>query len=194
LKAIWLFVFLILNKNYSVKKPILLLVPLIIIVACGQNNTKKPNPETTSEITTYYLIRHAEKDRSDPSNRDPYLTEEGKNRAKNWVRYFDSIHLDQIYSTGFHRTQLTVAYTSTNQNLPVQQYDPSELYTEDFRILTQGQKVLIAGHSNTTPMFVNAILGEETYPWMDDSDNSSLYIVTVINGVASVRIENVILE
>jgi hypothetical protein len=29
---------------------------------------------------------------------------------------------------------------------------------------------------------------------MDDSDNSSLYIVTVINGVASVRIENVILE
>jgi 2,3-bisphosphoglycerate-dependent phosphoglycerate mutase len=172
-----------------VKKPILLLVLLIIIVACGQNHTKKTNPETTSEITTYYLIRHAEKDHSDPTNRDPYLTEEGKKRAKNWVRYFDSIHLDQIYSTRFHRTQQTVAYTSTNQNLPVQQYDPDQLYTEDFQILTRGQKVLIAGHSNTTPMFVNAILGKEKYPWMDDSDNASLYIVTVKNGIASAVVE-----
>jgi 2,3-bisphosphoglycerate-dependent phosphoglycerate mutase len=173
------------------KKPILLLFLLVIIVSCGQNNTKKTNPETTSEITTYFLIRHAEKDRSDPTNRDPYLTEEGKNRAKNWVKYFDSIHLDQIYSTGFHRTQQTIAYTATNQNLPSQQYDPYELYTEDFQILTRGQKVLIVGHSNTTPMFVNAIVGEEKFPPMDDSDNSSLYIVTVKDGVASVTIEKV---
>lgn len=29
------------------------------------------------EVTTYYLIRHAEKDRADPSNRDPHLTVAG---------------------------------------------------------------------------------------------------------------------
>ena len=34
------------------------------------------------EITTYYLIRHAEKERTDPSNRDPHLTLEGKNAQR----------------------------------------------------------------------------------------------------------------
>ena len=34
------------------------------------------------EITTYYLIRHAEKERTDPSNRDPHLTLEGKTRRE----------------------------------------------------------------------------------------------------------------
>ncbi len=168
------------------KKPILLLALLAIIVACRQNNTKKMNPETNTEVTTYYLIRHAEKDRSDPTTKDPYLTEAGVMRAKNWAKYFDSIPLDRIYSTEFHRTQQTVAYTSTNQNIPVEQYDPDRLYTEDFQVQTKGQKVLIVGHSNTTPMFVNAILGEEKYPWMDDSDNASLYIVTMKDGRASV--------
>ena len=170
-------------------KPILLLVILVIIVSCGQNHTKKTTPDTITEVTTYYLIRHAEKDRSDPTDKDPNLTETGRTRAKNWAKYFDSIHLDQIYSTGFHRTQQTIAYTATNQNLPSQQYDPDQLYTKDFQILTQGQKVLIVGHSNTTPMFVNAILGEEKYSWMDDSDNASLYIVSIKDGRASVVVE-----
>ncbi len=170
-------------------KPILLLALLVTVVGYGQNHTIKTNPEITAEVTTYYLIRHAEKDRSDPTNKDPNLTEAGITRAKNWAKYFDSIPLDQIYSTRFHRTQQTVAYTATNQNLPVQQYDPDQLYTEDFQILTQGQKVLIVGHSNTTPMFVNAILGEEMYPWMDDNDNASLYIVIVKNGEASAVVE-----
>ena len=171
------------------KKPFLLLVLLVVIVSCGQNNAKKTNPESTTEITSYYLIRHAEKDRSDPTNKDPNLTEAGRVRAKNWAKYFDSIPLDRIYSTRFHRTRQTVAYIATNQNLPAQQYDPNQLYTEDFQILTRGQKVLIVGHSNTTPMFVNAILGEKKYPWMDDGDNASLYIVTMKDGRTAVIVE-----
>jgi len=39
------------------------------------------------EVTTYYLIRHAEKERIDPSNRDPHLTIEGKERAENCKIY-----------------------------------------------------------------------------------------------------------
>jgi broad specificity phosphatase PhoE len=175
-----------------VKKPILLPAILVIIFSCGQNHTKKTTHKTITEVTTYYLIRHAEKDRSDPTNNDPNLTEAGRTRAKKWAKYFDSIPLDHIYSTRFHRTQQTVGYTATNQNLPVQQYDPDQLYTEEFQILTKGQKVLIVGHSNTTPMMVNTILGEEKYPWMDDSDNASLYIVTVEDGgtIAVIEVVN----
>jgi broad specificity phosphatase PhoE len=172
-----------------VNKPILLLALLVTVVGYGQNHTIKINPEITAEVTTYYLIRHAEKDRSDPTNKDPNLTEAGITRAKNWAKYFDSIPLNQIYSTRFHRTEQTVFYIATYKNISVKQYDPNQLYTEDFQMLTQGQKVLIVGHSNTTPMFVNAILGEEKYSWMDDSDNASLYIVTVKNDKATVVVE-----
>ncbi len=38
------------------------------------------------DITTYYLIRHAEKERTNPSNRDPHLTAIGQERAENWQK------------------------------------------------------------------------------------------------------------
>ena len=41
--------------------------------------------------TTYYLIRHAEKDRTDSLNRNPNLTEQGLERAKKWANYFKNI-------------------------------------------------------------------------------------------------------
>jgi hypothetical protein len=37
---------------------------------------------------------------------------------------------------------------------------------------------LVVGHSNTTPMFVNAVLEKETYPWIADDNNGMLFIVT----------------
>jgi len=46
-----------------------------------------------------------------------------------------------------------------------------------------GKTVLVVGHSNTTPQFVNKIIGKEEYIDIDDLNNSNLYIVTIINGV-----------
>ena len=34
--------------------------------------------------TTYYLIRHAEKELSNPENKNPHLTQQGIERANNW--------------------------------------------------------------------------------------------------------------
>lgn len=175
------------------KKPVLLLVILALFLSCGQqkskNNTSENNSE--SELTTYYFIRHAEKDRSDPTNKNPNLTEAGIARAKNWAAFFDSIPLDQIYSTDYHRTQQTASYTASNQNVMVETYDPNQLYSEDFQTLTYGQSVLVVGHSNTTPMFVNAILKREAYPGMDDNDNATLYRVMIKNKVAKVKVMKV---
>ena len=51
--------------------------------------------------------------------------------------------------------------------------------------------VLVVGHSNTTPIFVNNILGEEKHKNMDDHDNASLYIVTITDGKKMSKIEKV---
>jgi len=58
-------------------------------------------------------------------------------------------------------------------------YDPSNLDGKAFLEVNKGKKVLVVGHSNTTPAFVNAVLGNEKYPDMADDNNGSLYIVTV---------------
>ena len=40
-----------------------------------------------------------------------------------------------------------------------------------------GGTVLISGHSNTTPMLVNRLIGKERYQQFDESDYDNLFIV-----------------
>lgn len=136
----------------------------------------------TSQETTYYLIRHSEKDRSSQSERNPNLTDKGKERAANWASYFEDINLDAVYSTNYNRTIQTATPTAEGKKLEIITYDPTKIYTDDFQKETKGKNVLIVGHSNTTPFFVNKIIGENKYSEMDDNDNSSLFIVKISGG------------
>jgi phosphohistidine phosphatase SixA len=138
-----------------------------------------------SEITTYYFIRHAEKIRTDSINNNPDLNEIGKKRAEYWNTVFKNIEFDEIYSTEYDRTIQTATPTAKRKNLEIKFYNPDNLYDEDFQLKTKGKTVLVVGHSNTTPLFVNKILGNEKYPDMDDSNNSDLYIITITNNVLS---------
>jgi hypothetical protein len=74
-------------------------------------------------------------------------------------------------------------YVATKHNLATKSYSPNDFIDEDFMLISKGHKVLIVGHSNTTPMIANKLLGEDKYNDMDDNDNSSLYVVKV-NGKA----------
>jgi len=136
------------------------------------------------EITTYYFIRHAEKVRTDSSNKNPNLTEKGKERAENWSTVLKHIDFDLIYSTNYNRTIQTATPTAKNNNLELQFYDPRALFNDEFKTKTKGKTVLIVGHSNTTPQFVNKILGIEKYKDIEDTNNANLYIITIANSKA----------
>lgn len=155
-------------NQISIKKLLFLVLVYVAFTNCKQ-------PQTT----TYYLIRHAEKDRTDATNPNPALNNLGLLRAKKWASYFKNIPLDAVYSTQYKRTQQTAQPTADDKKLPIQSYNPRELYTPDFQKATYGKTVLIVGHSNTTPAFVNTILGEKKYEDMSDDDNASLFIVTI---------------
>ncbi|HLU81326.1 MAG TPA: histidine phosphatase family protein, partial [Flavobacteriaceae bacterium] len=85
---------------------------LLLVIACKNDPKQKDQPENLSEEkmeftqknTTYYFIRHAEKDLSEPTNNDPHLTEEGLKRAAFWAKYFADKNIDKIYSTNYSRT------------------------------------------------------------------------------------------
>jgi len=156
-------------KNYL----ILLLVITLSLPSCAQETEK------AAETSTFYFIRHAEKDRSDKENRNPYLTEEGILRAAKWSLVLKNMTFDAVYSTDYNRTKQTAQPTAEQNGLELTIYDPSNLDGKAFLETNRGKNVLVVGHSNTTPQFVNAILGMEKHQDIDDDNNANLYIVTV---------------
>ena len=144
--------------------------------------------EAKKQTTTYYFIRHSEKDRSDKTNRNPHLTEKGLKRANNWAKVLANVKFDLVYSTDYNRTKETAAPTAKANNLELSIYDPRHIDGEAFMKRNKGKTVLVVGHSNTTPMFANAILGDKTYEQMDDNDNGSLFIVSIVDGVKTSKV------
>jgi 2,3-bisphosphoglycerate-dependent phosphoglycerate mutase len=137
------------------------------------------NTSTVQETTTYFFIRHAEKDESDLQDKDPKLSAAGLERALSWVAYFEDVQFDMIYSTNFNRTSTTASKIADSQNKEVEFYDPKKLNDPDFQKKTKGKTVLVVGHSNTNPAFVNLILKENKYQALDEKEYGSVYMVTV---------------
>jgi len=160
-------------------KPVHLIFISIICFSC--NNTKENHDENASEAvtTTYYFIRHAEKDRTDSSDKNPHLTDVGNARAEKWSNILGDVKFDAVYSTDYNRTRETAKPTASKNHLEIKIYDPNTIDAKSFMQETKGQNVLIVGHSNTTPAFVNKIIGHKKYEDIDDSNNGNLYIVTI---------------
>ena len=132
-----------------------------------------------NEKSTYYLIRHAEKDRNDTTNKNPDLTKAGNERANKWSEVLAKFGIDAVYSTNYNRTLNTAKPTADTNKLKIKTYHPFKINMEVFRKETTGKNVLIVGHSNTTAAFANKLIGSEVYPEIEDNNNANLYIVTI---------------
>ena len=139
----------------------------------------------SQEITTYYFIRHAEKLRVDKTERNPNLNLKGFKRAEAWKEVFSNISFDAIYSTDYTRTKLTAKPTADSKNLPIIIYNPRDMYSKAFQNQTKGKTILVVGHSNTTNVFANKVIGFDKYQGIKDNNNSNLYIVTLTDKKAS---------
>ena len=129
---------------------------------------------------TVYLVRHAEKDTVPAKN--PILTEEGYNRSHRLAQIFKSTRLDAVYSTLYNRTMHTVDSLTTMKGLSTQIYQPKELKSLSEKLLSENNfnKVLISGHSNTTPAFASTLMGEKLFEkGFDESDYDNLLIVNL---------------
>lgn len=166
----------------------LVLILLVVLTSCNFNKSESSDKHILKQVedskikgnnTTYYLIRHAEKDRSNPAEKNPALTEAGMKRADKWAEVLKDVSFDMVYSTDFKRTMATALPTAKANNLEIEIYDPNDLYNQEFQKKTKGKTILIVGHSNTTPAFVNAIMNKKKYEDLPDDENGGLFIVTV---------------
>ena len=138
-----------------------------------------------NDCSTFYLIRHAEKVRTNKSDRDPALNEKGIIRALNWKEYFINKDISKIYSTNYKRTLETVKPIQEAIGLATILYSPSSINYKDFISSNKGEIVLVVGHSNTIPNFVNELINEQVYTQIDDLNNSNLYIVNMCGSKVS---------
>lgn len=130
------------------------------------------------KITTFVLVRHAEKDLTQSTN-DPDLSAEGKSRATRLAEVLKQTDITAIYSTPYKRTQQTVQPLSTAKSLEVKSYQPKPEAIDAMLSQHAGGTLVVAGHSNTVPQFINYLLGEEKYKILDDGDYGNLIVVSV---------------
>ena len=139
----------------------------------------------SQDCSEFFLIRHAEKDRTDLQNKNPNLNEKGKLRALKWAEVFKNVEFDKIYSTNFHRTLETVMPISKKSKKEISIYNPSKINYGKFLSENNNNKVLVVGHSNTIPGFVNRLIKYNFYSQINDINNSNLYIVKICNNSIS---------
>lgn len=149
--------------------------------------------ETYAQTSTFILMRHAEKDTtaqgSTMMQADPPLSAEGTARAARIPEVLKMYQPDAIYSTNFKRTKSTVGPLSVKTGKEVQVYDHRNLKGfADELLKMQGKTVVVAGHSNSTPMLVNLLLKENKYQNLDESVYDTYWIVTVTDGKAEAKI------
>lgn len=160
---------------------------LLLVIACKNDPKQKAQPEKASEEkmefkqknTTYYFIRHAEKDLSDPAENDPHLTDEGLERAAFWAKYFADKGIDEVYSTNYSRTIQTAIPLLDTLDLDLNIYEGFKLYSQEFLRETNGKTVLVVGHQISLPGLMNKILGEEKYSKISPDEYGNLYTVKI---------------
>lgn len=133
----------------------------------------------TSSLTTFVLVRHAEK--STEAGDDPDLKPEGVERARRLAALLANTDVDAVYSTRFKRTKNTVTPVALAKGKEVQVYESMKPEFVDQLIAKHaGKTVVVAGHSNTIPQIANLLLGKDQFQNFPDTEYGNILVVTVL--------------
>lgn len=136
------------------------------------------NVNAQTDVTTFILVRHAEKSKDDP--RDPSLSEEGVKRAESLNKILMQADIAALYSTPYKRTKSTVQPIADAKGLEINIYDPrSADFLKEIMEKYKGQTIVISGHSNTTPLVANLLTGSDQFKQLSEDDYSKIYMVSV---------------
>jgi 2,3-bisphosphoglycerate-dependent phosphoglycerate mutase len=134
------------------------------------------------KTTTYYIVRHAEKESSttmSASNMtsDVPLSEAGKQRAEALKNMLGQEGIKYIFSTNYIRTKSTAQPLADAIHVPIEMYDPKDSGLINKLKVLSGN-ALIVGHSNTVDDLVNELAGKkEINGDLPDSEYGDLFIV-----------------
>lgn len=164
---------------YRIRTFSLLLIALLALSALAP-----AGPATAQEVTTMILVRHSEKATA-PAN-DPALSPEGVQRSERLSEMLSRAGVTAVYSTDYTRTRETARPLAERLGLDIASYDPRRENLGRWLLRrNEGGTVLVVGHSNTTPILANALLGEDRFEQYEESDYGNLLILTIAEGGAT---------
>ncbi|MCW5911016.1 MAG: histidine phosphatase family protein [Cyclobacteriaceae bacterium] len=143
-----------------------------------ETETAQQKIQTNSEnqVSIIILLRHAEK--SEDGTKDPSLSDKGKQRANTFALFFKDASIDAFYATPYKRAIETIAPLAKAKGKEVLTYNPTD--RNSFAEMIQagkGKKIVIAGHSNTVPLMVNALIGKNEFTNMDENDYGKIWFL-----------------
>jgi len=159
------------------------------VMLCALAVSLVSTPVSAQVLTTVILVRHAEKG-GDPADRDPELSDAGRERARTLAHVLGELDIDAIYSTPFLRTQNTAQPIADQLGIEITVTPPTRTMVDDIAATIRrdhaGDVVLVVGHSNTIPGVVNA-LGAGPFENLTEEEYDDLFVVTLTaDGGASV--------
>ncbi len=165
-------------------KQLLLLVAVIMLIVQPQLVNAQKKGKATAKPTVVYIVRHAEKVTSDPADRDPDLTDAGKERAEELTRRLKEEPIAAVYTTNYKRTRHTIEPLAKAKNVTIQEYDvkqPRQLVSQVLEN-NKGQTVVVAGHSNTLLELIEAFGSQRPISTIDEDEYYYLFRLEIAPG------------
>jgi len=138
---------------------------------------------------TLIFVRHAETAAETTGGGDPELSEEGQKRAQALARLLEHAGVTHLYCSEFRRTRATLEPLAKAGELEIETASARDTghQLELLSDLAPGSVAVVAGHSNTVPAMVEALIGgqlerveEKSYGRsLPHDEYSRLYVVTV---------------
>lgn len=125
-----------------------------------------------------FLVRHAE---TEGEGSDPGLSPAGRARAERIADLLAAESIERILTTSYRRTRETAAPLAARLGIEPEIYDPRALEELATALRRDGRRVLVVGHSNTTPPLVDALGGDAGSP-IQESEYDRIYRVDLPSG------------
>jgi phosphohistidine phosphatase SixA len=132
-----------------------------------------------ARTTTIWIVRHAEKDKTNPENPNPDLSPEGKKRAQDLATYLKEVRFDAAYSTPLKRTHQTLEPLVTRNKISVADYNDVKTLIADLKQNHPGRNIIIAGHTNTVLETIEALGGQRPVNALSEEDFDYIFKVTL---------------
>jgi phosphohistidine phosphatase SixA len=141
--------------------------------------------------TVVYLVRHAEKDMSNPGDKNPPLTEQGNTRAQHLADKLKKEKVGAIYSTKFDRTMSTVKPLAEQKKLAIKEYHGLDYEALKKQIeANKGKTIVICGHSDNLIPIMKAFGAIPPVEKIADTEYDNLFkMVVTPDGKAIATVE-----
>lgn len=140
----------------------------------------------SAQTTTVWVVRHAEKDKSNPQDNNPSLSEEGRIRAGDLAAYLKKVKFDVAFATPTKRTHQTLDSLVIPK---VVNYKDIKSLVDSIKTNYVGKNVIIAGHSNTVLEIIEAFGGKRPKEELTDDDYDYIFELSVKGDKARVKMD-----